>query len=78
MMAAACACTQDSKVTCSSPHKVFRLHIGSICADKSAAIPYASCRRHQNRSTPVMSHAVSRKAGSASAQASHFQSPQLN
>ena len=54
MMAAAWACTQESKVTCSRAHKVFIVYITSNCAD-SAAKPYASCCRCQNRSTPVMS-----------------------
>lgn len=78
MMAAAWACTQESKVTCSRAHKVFFVYNCSNCANRSAAELFASCCRYQTGSMPVMSCAVSREAGSASAQASHCQSRHWN
>ena len=76
MMAAAWACMQESKVTCSRAHKVFIcVYIGSKCTNKAAAKLQVSCCRHKIVSTPVMSCAVSKEAGRASAQASHCRSP---
>ena len=75
MMAAAWACTQESKVTCSRARKVyFRKYNGSKCANKTAAKLNVSCLCHRIGSTPVMSCAVSKEAGRTSAQASHCQS----